>query len=74
MKIDQPIELEQLTEGPQFVEVLGKNSAGKWQENSTRSKTWVVDNDASKLVINEILADNQGSFTHEGTFPDYIEL
>ena len=74
VNIDQMIELEQLTEGPQIVEVLGKNSAGKWQENPTRSKTWVVNNNASRLVINEILADNQGSFNHEGTFPDYIEL
>ena len=74
VEIDQPIKLEQLTEGSHYVEVIGKNSAGKWQENATRSKTWVVDKSASRLVINEILADNQGSFNHEETFPDYIEL
>ena len=37
-----PIVLTNLADGPQTVEVLGKNSAGAWQDSPTVSKTWTV--------------------------------
>ena len=73
VSIGTPIELKELAEGVHYVEVIGKDSAGRWQEKPTMSETWTVDSDASGLVINEILADNL-SYEHEGSYPDFIEL
>ena len=58
------------------VEVIGKNRAGLWQSDSepTRAKPWTVDASYSRLVINEILADNTATLNLRGTFPDLVEL
>ncbi len=67
--VNVPIVLSDLTNGNTYsVHVLGKDSAGIWQETPAKSRSWTVDTAYSKLVINEILAH-----TH-GTDPDLIEL
>ncbi len=70
------IELSGLVDGSHFVEVVGKDSAGFWQAEgeATPSDTWVVDSTLSRLLINEVLADNGGVYDHEGSFPDFIEI
>jgi hypothetical protein len=40
-----PIELSDLADGTYTVEVLGRNSAGDWQETPTVSRTWTVQSD-----------------------------
>jgi hypothetical protein len=75
--VDMSIELTNLINGQSYVVfVIGKNSAGLWQseDDSTISHVWTVDTSYSRLVINEVLAVNNSSFEHEGTFPDLIEL
>src|SRR6185503_11879340 len=42
--------------------------------DATISKTWAVLSSLRGLVINEVLARNDGAVNHEGTFPDIIEL
>ncbi|MCP4848560.1 MAG: tandem-95 repeat protein [Verrucomicrobiaceae bacterium] len=70
------IELNGLGDGSHFVEVIGRDSAGYWQDESaaTRSRSWVVDSTLDRLLINEVLADNGGVYNHEGSFPDFIEI
>jgi len=64
-----PIQLAGLIHGQSYtVYALGKNSAGRWQQTPTASRTWTVDTSYSRLVLNEILAH-----TH-GDDPDIIEL
>ena len=74
--VSSAITLENLADGPHFVEVFGKDSAGYWQAESeaVRSQTWVVDSTLDRLLINEVLADNGGVYNHEETFPDFIEI
>ena len=75
--VETPIKLSHLRNGQSYtVYVIGRNSAGFWQSesNATASRTWTVDTSYSKLVLNEILAINNSSVEHEGTFPDLIEL
>ncbi|HAA86602.1 MAG TPA: hypothetical protein DCE22_00005, partial [Verrucomicrobiales bacterium] len=69
-----PIQLSDLSDGTHYVEVLGKDSAGNWQREPTRSRSWTVDANLSRILISEVLAENGNAFNHEGTFPDYIEL
>ncbi len=73
--VDAPIELTGLGNGQSYtVYVLGKNSAGRWQEQPNASRTWMVDAASYHLVINEVLAANEGAYENEGTFPDLVEL
>ncbi|MCF7975089.1 MAG: lamin tail domain-containing protein [Phycisphaerae bacterium] len=75
LDVNQPIELTDLQDGHSYtVYALGKNTAGIWQTEPTASRTWTVDRGFYQLVINEILADNVSAVSHEGTFPDMIEL
>lgn len=70
-----PIELFGLEHGRAYTAyVLGKNSAGVWQEQPNASRTWTVDAAHRWLVINEVLAINETAYEHEGTFPDFVEL
>ena len=77
-----PITLSALSAGPHFVEVVGKNDAGFYQDNPifgedaviTVSRTWTVDPTSSTLRLNEILASNGGAVNHNGTTPDVVEL
>jgi len=74
--VSQPISLTSLANGHYTVYVVGRNSAGIWQADAdaTVSKTWAVLSGLRGVVINEVLARNDGAVNHEGTFPDYIEL
>lgn len=73
--VDVPIALTGLPDEQTYtVYVLGKNSAGRWQEQPNASRTWMVDVAFRRLVINEVLAINETVYDHEGTFPDLVEL
>ncbi|MFC1792803.1 lamin tail domain-containing protein [Planctomycetota bacterium] len=77
LPVDTPIVLNNLLNGRTYtVYVIGKNSAGIWQneDESTASRTWTIDTSYSKLVINEVLAINSMTLNRGGTFPDLIEL
>ncbi|MEE2947065.1 MAG: CotH kinase family protein [Verrucomicrobiota bacterium] len=68
--VDEPIRLTNLPAGETIVEVIGKNSAGRWPPlgQATRSKPWTVDPSLSQVIINELLAwPNDGA-------EDQIEL
>jgi hypothetical protein len=43
-----PITLTNLADGTYYVEVLGQNSAGDWQDSPAVSKTWTVENISSE--------------------------
>ena len=68
------IQLSELADGTYTVFVEGRTFAGVWQSTPTASRSWTVDSTLFRLVINEVLADNDGVIAHEGTFPDIIEL
>ena len=53
--ITTPISLTGLPNGPNFVSVIGKNSAGMFT-GAVRSRTWVVRVGYPAVVINEVLA------------------
>jgi hypothetical protein len=74
--ITEPIALSGLANGAYTVYVIGKNSAGVWQDptNATASRQWTVNTGASGLRINEILARNDTAVPVGGEFPDMIEL
>ncbi len=77
LPVDVPIQLANLANGESYiVDVIGKNSAGLWQSqsNPTASQAWTVDLSHSSLLINELLAINDSTLKHEGTFPDFVEL
>jgi len=65
------IALDDLSHGSSYtIYVIGKNSAGVWQDeaDSTVSRTWTVDASHWKFIINEVLADSNDAG------PDLIEL
>ncbi|MCP4848469.1 MAG: hypothetical protein GY899_11040 [Verrucomicrobiaceae bacterium] len=68
------IALNGLEAGSYTVEVLGTDFAGNLQGTPTVSKTWEVNPSLTRLVINEVLAANGGSYANGGSFPDMIEL
>jgi len=73
--VQVPIQLTGLQHGDAYtVYILGRNSAGRWQEQPAASRTWTVDTSYRRLVINEVLAVNESVLDHEGTFPDLVEL
>jgi hypothetical protein len=74
--VSQSIDLTGLTNGHYTVFVIGRNSGGTWQAeaDATASVTWAVLTGLRGVVINEVLARNDGVVNHEGTFPDIIEL
>ena len=72
---DMPISLTGLRDGDSYtVYVLGKNSAGLWQEQANASRTWTVDTTYRRLLLHEILAINETAHEHDGMFPDAVEL
>jgi len=72
---EEPIQLTGLTNGTYTVEVIRKNSMGVWQDaNDPATAAWTVDTSFRRLVINEVLAANQSTLDHEGTFPGLVEL
>ncbi len=75
--ITTPISLSGLAPGDHQVALIGKNSAGVWQEEgeATLSALWNVDPAAQGLRINELLADNVSAHgLSDGSHPDVIEL
>ncbi|MEZ5301731.1 MAG: lamin tail domain-containing protein [Verrucomicrobiales bacterium] len=58
------------------MEVVGKNSAGVWQEfaEATVSPNWTVQPGAGGVVINEVLAINRSLPLGSAGTTDYIEL
>ena len=74
--VDTPLALSDLPDGDHTVFVIGRNSAGVWQEEAaaTVSKTWTVETTTPRVRINELLAINTAAVDHEGTYPDLIEL
>ncbi len=58
------------------VAVIGKSSAGAWQDTSsaTLSKVWIVNTATPAVRLNEVLAQNVTVLNHGGLFPDAIEL
>ena len=52
-----PISLAGLADGPHTVLVIGKNSAGVWQDVAqAASTTWTIDSTLARVRINEVLA------------------
>jgi len=71
----QAIRLAGLTNGVYTVSVIKKNSMGVWQdEGQPTIASLTVDTSSRRMVINEVLANNQSVLEHEGTFPDLVEL
>ena len=74
--VSNSIALSNLIPGSYQVEVIGENSAGIWQSTDvpTLSRQWTVNSGLQSLRINEILAKNQITSNHFGTFPDLVEF
>jgi len=58
------------------VAVIGRDADGRWQSevSATLSASWVVRLSWPSVRISEVLARNDGSYLHEGTMPDFVEL
>jgi len=71
-----PIQLSGLANGVYTVFVLGRTSGGTWQDSNepTASRSWAVLSSLRGVILNELLALNNGAVNHFGTFPDLIEL
>lgn len=80
--INTPITLIGLGNGAHRVEVVGRNDAGLYQNDSvlgadaaiTASGWWIVNTNLQGLRINEILARNDSAVAAEGRHPDLIEI
>lgn len=74
--VNKSIQLGGLTDGLYRVSAIGKDSAGRWQEESKAvvSRDWTVDTSHAQLYINEILADNRSAISNNGVFLDAVEL
>ncbi len=68
------IELADLADGAYSVEVIGKDFAGNWQATPTQSASWTVQGNSSRILISEVLANNQETLDYFGARPDAIEL
>src|SRR5258706_13764185 len=83
------IALRNLSNGPHTVYVIGKNDAppGYYQDDpfvypatagisahATASRTWTVNPNISKVVLNEILARNTTAVAVGSKYPDLVEL
>jgi hypothetical protein len=77
--IATPINLPGFKSGSHRVDVSGRRDSGTYQDDPDLGELAVVTSvfssgGAQALRINEVLASNQASEPHEGTFPDIIEL
>ncbi|MBE0534372.1 MAG: lamin tail domain-containing protein [Phycisphaerae bacterium] len=74
--ISDPIVLSGMIDGLYTMEVIGRDYAGSWQDETAPAvlKTWTVDSGWSRLVINEVLAHNLTIANVDGTMPDMVEL
>jgi hypothetical protein len=70
-----PISLSSLVPGTATVAVVGKGTNNVWQDfTNATTVAWVVNPAIPAVRLNEVLAQNNAAFKHEGTFPDAIEL
>jgi len=74
--VSQPVQLTGLANGRHVVEVIGKNSAGVWEEEARQagSVAWTVNRLLRRVRINEVLAQNYGVSSMYDRFPDLVEL
>jgi hypothetical protein len=74
--VSEPIVLSGLTDGTYTVRVLGRNSAGVWQEEGeeTSAVGWTVDTGHARVLLSEVLADQGAAVPVGGVYPDLIEL
>lgn len=72
--IDTPLELLDLANGAHRVEVLGQNSAGAWQSQPTRSRSWTIGPAEPRVVLNEILVRDSSTNGADGPGAGWIEL
>ncbi len=74
--LELPIALTGLADGEYRVEVVGRDSAGVWQDEAQpiASASWTVTSKVPSVRLNEILADNRVSHAIQGSYPDAIEL
>jgi hypothetical protein len=70
--VGTPIQLSGLSNATHTLHVVGKNSAGVWQEDPT-TRTWTVNTTLPTVRLSEVLAVNTAAVEHGG-FPDLIEL
>ena len=82
----EPIRLADLGDGPHRVEALGRRDTGSEQDDPRFGEravptvaSWTVDPDAVRIavgpvVLNEVLARNETTFTSGETTPDLVEL
>ena len=66
--------LNDLPDGTYTVYVQGRTFASVWLPDVAESRSWTVDPTFSRLVISEVLSENDGAIAHEGTYPDIVEL
>lgn len=81
MPIGAALSLTGLAEGQHRLELTGKRDSGLYQdarelgpEGKTTQIRWTVDTTSRRVLLNEILADNQGAVTFDDSSPDLIEL
>ena len=53
--ITEPLIIDSAAEGQQTLEVLGRDTAGEWMP-SPHTMTWIVSEEASPLLISEVMA------------------
>jgi hypothetical protein len=69
------ITLSLLPNGTNTLSVIGKGANGIWQSLTNPTvRSWVVNTSIPAVRLNEVLAQNNVAFSHNGTFPDAIEL
>ena len=81
------VSLSNLNNGPHTVSAVGRSDAGYFQDNLfvyptnsssasniTATRTWFVDTNLTRLVLNEVLARNVSAVFADGKFSDLIEL
>ncbi|MBE3071014.1 MAG: hypothetical protein IMZ66_12335, partial [Planctomycetes bacterium] len=73
--MDTPVSLAALGNGPHTLRVIGRSSAGAWQDEAdAASWSWTVDAAMKRVLINEILAVNNAAVVNGGLYPDVVEL
>jgi hypothetical protein len=78
----EPIRLSGLAEGPHRLEAVGQNDAGLWQDSpllgddavAASAVEWTVSPTYARVVLNEVLARNDGLAQPDGSTPDLVEL
>ncbi|RME91375.1 MAG: hypothetical protein D6766_11955, partial [Verrucomicrobia bacterium] len=75
MPADTALSLPNLPPGPHRLEVIGRNSAGVWQEEThAAAREWTVDPAQGGVRLNELLALSRTTVTPEGAVSGYVEL